>query len=444
MLAGMDRLFAWVMGLWRSRLLRLLVVGLLASLLLIPVAAIDGLISERMTQRDAAHAEVTATWGGPQHIAGPVLLVPYERVSLVKEKDGSVQELRRTFRVRLLPEDVAIESAIESEIRRRGMFQITVFTADTRVSGSFARPDLSALGVLPEDIHWDRAQVVVELSEPRALRQQVKLSWGTEARDFEPGAGEQRGLPGALRGIHADVQFRPGVTRFSFQLAHAGSRELRFAPVGKTSKVLVRADWPHPSFQGQWLPRSSSITSKGFQAAWAVPHLGRNYPQMSNDESVAFPSLMDAALGVDLISPVDTYKMCERSVKYAGLVLLLTFLVVWVLEVLGSFRLHSIQYLLTGAGLCVFFLLQLSLAEHLGFLLAHAIASALVVLLSTAYGFVALGNLRRALVLGGVLTFVYAYLLILFQLETFALLIGACAVFGALALVMYSTRRVQW
>ena len=124
MLAGMDRIFAWVVGLWRSRLLRLLVVGLLASLLLIPVAAVDGLISERMTQRDAAHAEVTTTWGGPQHIAGPVLIVPYDRVSLVTQKDGSVQELRRSYRVRLLPEDVAIDSAIRAEIRHRGMFQI--------------------------------------------------------------------------------------------------------------------------------------------------------------------------------------------------------------------------------------------------------------------------------------------------------------------------------
>lgn len=440
----MDRIVAWITGLWHSRLLRLLVVGLLASLLLIPVAAIDGLIHERMTQRDVAHDEVTATWGGPQHIAGPVLIVPYDRVSQVTQKDGRVQELRRSYRLRVLPEQVAIDSKVQTELRRRGMYQITLFTAETKFSGSFVRPDLSALGIAPSDVYWDRAELVVELSEPRALRQQVNLSWGAKATSFEPGAGDQRSVPGATRGIHAPVQVVPGVTRFSFQLAHAGSRELRFAPVGKSNQVSVRADWPHPSFQGQWLPRTSTITNQGFQAAWAVPHLGRNYPQLSHDETAPFPALLDAALGVDLISPVDTYKMCARSVKYAGLVLLLTFLVVWVLEVLGSFRLHSIQYLLTGAGVCVFFLLQLSLAEHFGFLPAHAIASVAVVALSTAYGFVALGNLKRALVLGGVLSSVYVYLFILFQLETFALLIGACAVFAALATVMYFTRRVQW
>jgi len=440
----MDRIFAWLTGLWNSRLLRLLVVGVLASLLFIPVAAVDGLIRERMTQRDVAHEEVTATWGGPQHIAGPVLIVPYERVSLVTQKDGRVEEVRKSYRLRLLPEEVAIDSKVQTELRRRGMFQITLFTADTRFSGSFAKPNLAALGVEAENVFWDRAELVVELSDPRALRQQVDLTWGNQTRAFEPGAGDQRSAPGTVRGIHAPVRMAPGVTRFAFRLNHAGSRELRFAPVGRTSKVTLHADWPHPSFQGQWLPRTSTITEKGFQAAWAVPHLGRNYPQLSYDEGSPFPALMDAALGVDLISPVDTYKMCERSVKYAGLVLLLTFLVVWVLEVLGSFRLHSIQYLLTGAAVCVFFLLQLSLAEHLGFFLAHAIASVAVVALSTAYGFVALGNLRRALVLGGVLSSVYAYLLILFQLETFALLIGACAVFGALAAVMYVTRRVQW
>jgi len=441
----MDRIFAWLNGLWNSRLLRLLVVGVLASLLFIPVAAIDGLIRERMTQRDAAHEEVTATWGGPQHIAGPVLIVPYDRVSLVTQKDGRVEEVRKSYRLRVLPEEVAIDSKVQTELRRRGMYQITLFTADTEFSGSFAKPDLAGLGVNADDVYWDRAELVVELTDPRALRQQVNLTWGKQTRSFEPGAGDQRSLAGtSRRGIHAPVHVAPGVTRFAFRLAHAGSRELRVAPVGRTSKVTLQADWPHPSFQGQWLPRSSTITAKGFQAAWTVPHLGRDYPQLSHDEVSPFPALMDAALGVDLISPVDTYKMCERSVKYAALVLLLTFLVVWVLEVLGGFRLHSIQYLLTGAAICVFFLLQLSLAEHLGFFLAHAIASVAVVALSTAYGLVALGNLRRALVLGGVLSSVYAYLLILFQLETFALLIGACAVFAALAAVMYVTRRVQW
>ena len=440
----MDRIVAWISGLWHSRLLRLLVVGVLASLLLIPVAAIDGLIRERTTQRDVAHNEVTATWGGPQHIAGPVLIVPYERVSQVTQKDGQVQELRRSYRLRVLPERLAIDAKVQTELRRRGMYQITLFTAATKFSGSFVRPDLSALGLAASDVHWDRAELVVELGVPRALRRQVDLNWGGQVRSFEPGAGDQRGVPGATRGIHAPVHVPAGVTRFSFELAHAGSRELRFAPVGKSNQVNVQADWPHPSFQGQWLPRTSNITSRSFQASWAVPHLGRNYPQLSHDESAPFPTLMDATLGVDLISPVDTYKMCARSVKYAGLVLLLTFLVVWVLEVLGSFRLHSIQYLLTGAGVCVFFLLQLSLAEHFGFLPAHAIASVAVVALSTAYGFVALGNWKRALVLGGVLSSVYAYLFILFQLESFALLIGACAVFAALAAVMYFTRRVQW
>lgn len=440
----MDRILAWIAGLWQSRLLRLLVVGVLASLLLIPVAAIDGLIRERMTQRDVAHDEVTRTWGGPQHIAGPILIVPYERVSQVTQKDGRVQELRQSYRLRILPEQVAVDANVKTELRRRGMYQITLYTAETKFSGSFVRPDLAALRIEPSNVYWDRAELVVELSEPRALRQQVRLAWGSKSSAFEPGAGDQRSAVGTTRGIHAPVQVAPGVTRFSFQLAHAGSRELRFAPVGKSTQVSVRADWPHPSFQGQWLPHTSTITNAGFQAAWSVPHLGRNYPQLSHDETSPFPALMDAALGVDLISPVDTYKMCARSVKYAGLVLLLTFLVVWVLEVLGSFRLHSIQYLLTGAGVCVFFLLQLSLAEHLGFLPAHAIASVAVVALSTAYGFVALGNLKRALVLGGVLSSVYAYLFILFQLETFALLIGACAVFAALAAVMYFTRRVQW
>ena len=100
--------------------------------------------------------------------------------------------------------------------------------------------------------------------------------------------------------------------------------------------------------------------------------------------------------GVELNDPVDQYRMAERSVKYAGLFILLTFAAVWLIEVLANVRVHPIQYLMLGSALCLFYLLELSLSEHLGFLISYAIASVAIIAMVAAYCAVILHRVSRA------------------------------------------------
>jgi inner membrane protein len=148
--------------------------------------------------------------------------------------------------------------------------------------------------------------------------------------------------------------------------------------------------------------------------------------------------------GVDLVSPVDHYRMAERSVKYAGLFILLTFATVWLIEVLARVRVHPIQYLMLGGALCLFYLLELSLAEHLGFPVAYAIASISVIGMVTGYSAVILHRVSRALVVGVGVALLYIYLYILLMNEDYALLVGSVGLFGLLAAIMFATRRVDW
>ncbi len=148
--------------------------------------------------------------------------------------------------------------------------------------------------------------------------------------------------------------------------------------------------------------------------------------------------------GVELVNPVDHYRMAERSVKYAGLFILLTFATVWLIEVLAGVRVHPIQYLMLGGALCLFYLLELSLSEHLGFPLAYAIASISVIGMVAAYGIVVLHSMSRALVVGACVALLYSYLYILLMNEDYALLIGSVGLFAILAAIMYVTRRVNW
>lgn len=231
---------------------------------------------------------------------------------------------------------------------------------------------------------------------------------------------------------------------FSLPLELNGSIGAFFAPFGRDTEVQLSSNWSSPSFQGMWLPASRTVNRDGFQATWSIPFLSRDYPQnwrfWSNFENVISLSLF----GVDMISPVDHYRMSQRSVKYQILFLVLTFVTLWLFEVLVKVRIHPVQYLLTGAGMCLFYLLELSLAEHFGFILAYTIASAAIVILITSYSAAILKSTKRALIVGAVVTLLYLYLYILLMIEDYALLVGSIGLFIVLATIMFLTRKVDW
>ena len=107
-------------------------------------------------------------------------------------------------------------------------------------------------------------------------------------------------------------------------------------------------------------------------------------------------------------------------------------------------RVHPIQFLMLGAALCLFYLLELSLSEHLAFPLAFSIASLAIVGMVMAYGVVVLRGLNRALAVGSGVALLYVYLYVLLVNEDYALLFGSIGLFLILALIMYATRRVDW
>ena len=177
------------------------------------------------------------------------------------------------------------------------------------------------------------------------------------------------------------------------------------------------------TFSGQKLPPALAIFVKS-----------------SNREGAVSSSLF----GVDMISPVVHYRMSHRSVKFQFLFLVLTFATLWLFETRIRTRIHSVQYLFVGAGMCLFYLLELSLAEHLGFVAAYTIASAAVIALITTYSAAMLKTAKRATIVGAVVTLLYIFLYILLMIQDYALLIGSIGLFLALATTMFLTRRVDW
>lgn len=428
-----------------SVLLKLFLIGVLMILLLVPLVMVRQLIRERQARRTSAVFEVSSTWGASQRLGGPVLTVPY----LQRGKDDKGKIIVWTALAHFLPETLAIEGRVAPERRARGIFEVVVYRADLHWKGTFTRPSFEGWRIAPDDVLWEDAYLTVGVPDMRGIRSGVALVWGNRQLQLEPG-GAQPGLWDS--GLRVDLpEFAPAkgeTVAFAFDLGLNGSESLRFLPMGKQTRVTLKSSWPDPSFTGAFLPEQRTVTGTGFEALWNVAYFGRGYPQRwraDEAEQVAASHLVnDSSFGVDLLLPVDAYLKTERSVKYGVLFLLLTFLTFFLYEVFNPFNLHPLQYLLVGSALCLFYLLLLSVSEHVPFGLSYGIAAAATVLLIGGYSAAILRGRLRALLMTGVLGGLYGYLYILLQAEDYALLLGSIGLFLILAVVMFVTRKIDW
>lgn len=421
---------------------RLLLLGVLMLLLHIPLSLIKGLMHERQATQMQAVTEVSSKWGLSQTFIGPRIVVPYvERWRESKANDSFVERHQVKY-AHFLPETLNVKAAVSHEIRRRGIFEVPVYQTRVRVSGGFSPPDFSQWPIKAKDISWAEARLVFDVSDARAIQEQANVEWNGVSLPLEPG-GAQAGA--SAPGFHAVIgKAASGAPlSFSVEFHFNGSEGLFFAPVGKYSQIEINSDWPDPSFQGKWLPTQRDINEDGFKAAWKIPYLGRGFSQQST-ESAFLSALPDYAVGVNFVRPIDHYRMAHRGSKYALLFMTLTFLSLWLFEILCGLRVHAVQYLLTGSALCMFYLLQLALSEHLGFTIAYVLAASAVAIMVSAYSLVMLATRKRSAILAAGLAMLYAYLYSLLLEQNYALLLGSVGLFVILGAVMYLTRKVDW
>ncbi|MBI4963137.1 MAG: cell envelope integrity protein CreD [Desulfomonile tiedjei] len=427
----------------KSPFARILLLGFLVLLLHVPAAMIKDVIRERQSTRHEAVEEVTGKWGRSQIVVGPSITVPFVRKWTEQTKTGETKTRSEIRYATFLPESLHWSGKLDSEVRYRGIFKVPIYRMALTCTGQFARPDLSQWKVASQDILWDRAYLSTRVSDVRAIANKAILNWNDKKMEFLPGAGE---ASPQNPGIHADLTglLRADSLKFSFTLNLNGSEKALFAPFGKETRVDLESNWSDPSFQGSWLPSQRTVNQQGFKANWTIPFLGRNYPQKWTSAEPMDKAITASLFGVSLISPVDHYRMAERSTKYMTLFLSLTFITLWLFEVLAKIRIHAVQYLLVGAGMCLFYLLELSLAEHIGFTVAYAIASFAIVALTFSYCIAVLKRASRAIIVGTVVTILYSYLYVLLRDQDYALLVGSAGLFVVLAVIMFMTRKVDW
>jgi inner membrane protein len=388
-----------------------------------------GLVEERQSRAEEAKKEIAQGWGERQIIVGPLLIAE------ISVTQGVQSYLENAY---VLPETLHYETILEPEVRSRGIFKSVVYTSRVKVSGEFSPDDMRTL--TSRGIRT--ATLTVAITDTRGIERQFDLSWNGASFAFEPGPGfDARGSSG----LHVTVPVSGTASiPFAFELQLKGSEGISIAPLGTETTLLVASSWPTPRFVGASLPASRDIAKDGFTAEWRLSSLGRLYPSTWQGDKTDFLQLVESATGADLHSEIDAYDMVQRSVKYAILFIIITFAAFFLFDVLARVRVHPIQYLLVGSALALFYLLLLSLAEQIGFILAYLLATALTAFLVTAYSAFVLKSKRRALPIFALLAVLYAYLYFILSLEDYALLAGSVFLFLLLAAVMYLTRNTDW
>ncbi len=428
----------------RSQILRLFSLGLFTMILLVPILMIAGLVSERQQRRDDATAEVMGKWGRAQTVTGPALVLPYTARWSETDSAGKTLTHEERRNLAVLPSRLRVRGTIDTTVLARGIFLVPVYKEALTLVGEFDQLRPGDLGIKPADVIWDHASLAIGISEVRTIQEQVTVAWNGTPVAFLPGAG---GFGDVVAGIHAPVPVNDTAKTFAFSvpLNLNGSVGVYFVPAAADTAVEITSNFTHPNFQGNWLPNDRAVTPQGFRASWAMPSLGRNYPQTWVTPSTGMKEAIEKSrFGVELVNPVDPYRMADRSVKYAALFILLTFTLIWLVEVLAAVRVHPIQYLMIGAALCIFYLLELSLSEHITFPVAYTTATLAIVAMVAAYSRVVLREAGRALAVGAGVAVLYGYLYVLLTNEDFALLIGSIGLFVVLGGIMILTRRVNW
>ena len=414
----------------------------LVLVLLVPLLVVRGMVAERENRRAGAEAEIIRSRGGEQAVGGPVLTIPF----VVRTTNDKGRVIVSTDRLHVLPDSLTVEGSVDAERRRRGIYEAVTYDTTLHVSGSYTVPDFATWHVASRDVLWGEAVLSVELPDQRGLKERVVLAWSRQTSAFHsgrPSIGMYGGsieapVPG-LAGLAAGAR-----VPFSFDLALTGGGSLSFLPLGDETSVKIASAWPGPSFTGAFLPAERTVSADGFSASWKVPSMARPFPQAWRAGEVEPGVLLESSFGASLMAPVDVYQKVTRSVKYGALFLLLPFLVFFLFEVLGGLRVHPLQYLLVGFAECLFYLLLLSLAEHLPFVAAYLAAAGAAALMVTLYASAVLRSWRRGVLLAPSLAAAYGFLYATLQSEDFALLIGSVGLFAILGLVMILTRRVDW
>jgi inner membrane protein len=456
-----ERINQWIE---ESITVKLLSIGFLVLILLIPSAWIQDLMQERQLRADGVMQEVSSKWSGSQTLSGPILVIPYKvQEKIDRGKDG-IEIREYTHKYFFLPEKLDITGQVAPEVLHRGLFDVAVYNSSLEIKSNFTQPDLAALNIAATDVLWKDAYMIFSITDLRGINENLIFNVGDSAKGTEPSSNlgvsvrkisryQSETYPDAVTDDNTEFSSSGVVAKLGWEtsddftgntlikLSLKGSQRLNFVPSGKTTSVNLSGAWNDPSFDGEFLPETREITESGFTANWKVLHYNRPFSQQWNTSD---EKLSGSDFGVKLLVPVDQYQKSIRTSKYGQLIIILTFVALFLVEITRKIRIHPFQYILIGVALIIYYTLLLSFSEQVGYNIAYWIASTSTVALISFYSVSFLKSRGLVALFTTLLVIFYSFIFVIILQQDFSLLLGSIGLFMIVGALMYFSRKVSW
>lgn len=425
---------------WNSPSFKLLAIAFLILLLLIPQSMLTDLIREREYYKSEATLQVTEKWASAQTIAGPMLKIPIERTELMNKEVHTTQGAYY-----ILPETFQAYMAMETETRKKGFYNVPVYTSTNDFKGQFLAADIEKVKKSNEVILWKDIEIVIGIQDLKGIVGIPKLNLNGGSLELSPANNESAyGLKMMKASFPLQESGMASTEHFNFELSATikGTDQLNLIPVGKSTKVEVSGNWPHPGFEGAFLPMSHNINDKGFSAQYEVSHFNRAFAGIL--VSPFDPSVLQEKMAIQMVVPADEYQLGMRAVKYCLLVIILIFMSLFLYESITRTEVHLIQYLLIGAAIIIFYALLIAMSEVIGFTGAYICASIATILLIHLYMYSIVSKKRINWLLSGIQCIILCFIAIVIHAQEMSLLMGSIGLFITLAVIMYTSRKIDW
>ncbi|QYJ67572.1 cell envelope integrity protein CreD [Flavobacterium litorale] len=445
---------------FQSATAKIIMVGLLTLVLLIPLEYVKSLITERAERQKDVVREINQKWGSNVYLYGPVLKIPYtinEETSTIDKatRKVTITTTSHTKYAYFFPDVLNGKINVETEKKHRNNYESVLFTSKMNFDGNYSIPNFSDKNIKDENIQWDKATVIVATNNIKGIKGEVTMTINGERYVFEPtnlGFESNEIAPrfkskqtdnAALttKNFNAKKVFSGKAMDFNFDISYKGSQQVSIVPIGKKTTATMTSNWYSPGFQGNFIPENKTITKDSFTAKWKISALNRPFVQHYFE---TLPNLNEYSFDVDFVIPVSEYQQSERATKYGFLVIGLTFLVFFLIQSISKINIHIFQYSMIGLALIMFYTLLISITEHSSFKLGYGSAGAAVVVMIGLYSISILKNKKFPIFITIALSALYTFIYVIIQLENYALLVGSIGLFLILGAVMYVSRKIDW
>lgn len=410
-------------------LIKGVVTALLILAMLIPMMFIQSLVTEREERQKEVVAEVSSKWATAQTVTTPYIVIPYTDTS---SKTAS--------NVIVLPENLSLTGNIIPEQRPRSIYKVLLYRSDINVQGNFIFH--LPKGIEANRMNWNDAKICVGVTDFKGIEEKLRIKYNNNEADLAPGLPtnsiDSSGLSAPL--VLSDNKLPESIS-FNMNLKLKGSEQLHFTPLSANSNFELASTSSNPSFDGNTLPAQRTVNGEGFKAKWSFNEANLPFNTIMKDAHIDKEAI---AFGVSMVQPADQYAKTMRSVKYALLIIGLTFALFFITELMQKRPVHPVQYVLIGLALVIFYSLLLSISEFVLFDVTYIIAASATTILIALYTKSHFNSWKTSCVFAALLSALYGFIFILIRLEDTALLVGSIGLFIILALIMYASRKINW